>query len=52
MILIIGLGNPGQKFIHTKHNIGFRVIDRFQNENGFDPWQKQKKTFSFDHTVH
>ena len=27
MFAIIGLGNPGQKYQNTKHNIGFRVID-------------------------
>ncbi|MGG5463160.1 aminoacyl-tRNA hydrolase [Clostridium sp. B9] len=36
MILIVGLGNPGKQYEHTRHNIGFDVIDYMANKYNID----------------
>ncbi len=43
MYIIVGLGNPGKKFEHTRHNAGFEVLDFFAKQNEFPEFELSKK---------
>ena len=41
--LIVGLGNPGDKYRLTRHNLGFMFLDHFHEQEGFSDWKYESK---------
>lgn len=36
MYIIAGLGNPGSKYAHTRHNVGFDTVEYLADYYGID----------------
>ena len=41
MFLIVGLGNPGEEYEHTRHNAGFDTVDKIAAEIGVRYWKSE-----------
>ena len=51
MKLIVGLGNPGQQYERTRHNVGFRVVDRLATKWGWSWSERRAKAVLASGTV-
>lgn len=47
MWMIVGLGNPGDKYKYTRHNIGFLAIDSILEDFDSPPAKTEKKAHVF-----
>jgi peptidyl-tRNA hydrolase, PTH1 family len=43
MYYIIGLGNPGEEYQKTRHNVGWLFCDALQKKYEFDDWKEDSK---------
>jgi peptidyl-tRNA hydrolase, PTH1 family len=41
-LLVVGLGNPGEEYEGSRHNVGFICVDEFARKNSLDPWARKK----------
>ncbi len=39
MLLLVGLGNPGDQYKGNRHNVGFMAIDAIASMHNFGPWK-------------
>lgn len=41
MRLFVGLGNPGSRYAHNRHNVGFMAVDAMARAHGAAPWRQR-----------
>jgi len=41
MYVIVGLGNPGRRFAHTRHNMGFMAVEQIAEDMGIKITKKE-----------
>lgn len=41
MRLLVGLGNPGSRYVNNRHNIGYMAVDEIVRRHGFGPWRRR-----------
>jgi peptidyl-tRNA hydrolase, PTH1 family len=41
MLLLVGLGNPGARYVGNRHNIGFMAVQAVAERQGIGPWRRR-----------
>ena len=51
MKVILGLGNPGRNYEHTRHNVGWWVLDHLADVWRLDGWRRDGETLTLGGSV-
>ncbi len=41
MLLFVGLGNPGPKYVANRHNVGFMAVQAVARKHDISPWRRK-----------
>jgi PTH1 family peptidyl-tRNA hydrolase len=41
MLLFVGLGNPGDRYVNNRHNIGFMAVQAIASRHNIAPWRRK-----------
>jgi len=41
MLLLVGLGNPGARYVGNRHNVGFMALQAIAQRHGIGPWRRR-----------
>lgn len=51
MLLFVGLGNPGPKYVGNRHNIGFMAVQAIARVNNISPWRRRFQGVSVEGVI-
>jgi len=51
MLLFVGLGNPGERYVANRHNIGFMAVQAIAKRYDFAPWRRRFQGVATEGTI-
>jgi PTH1 family peptidyl-tRNA hydrolase len=51
MLLFVGLGNPGERYVGNRHNIGFMAVQAIAKRHDIAPWRRRFQGVTVEGTI-
>ena len=51
MLLFVGLGNPGPRYVGNRHNIGFMAVQAIARSHNISPWRRRFQGVSVEGVI-
>lgn len=51
MLLLVGLGNPGARYVGTRHNVGFMAVQAIAKRHDIGPWRRRFQGVACEGTI-